>query len=89
MRIENLGRSQKHGHMGIVPAGMHTPRVFGSKRQTGLLMYRQRIHIRPQGDDFAGLSTLDGGYQTGVLLEKAIGNAKFIELFAYIRTCHG
>ncbi len=36
--------------MAIVSAGMHHARVLAGMRQTGLLMDRQRIHVRPQAD---------------------------------------
>lgn len=36
--------------MAVVPAGMHHPRHFRRKRQAGLFLYRQRVHIGPHAE---------------------------------------
>ena len=45
---QNFGRTQQHGGVGVVTAGVGRFRVLAGKRQAGLLCHRQGIHIRPQ-----------------------------------------
>ena len=47
---EHTRRHQEHREMAVVPAGMHHPRHFRGKRQAGLFLYRQRVHIGPHAE---------------------------------------
>ncbi len=44
-------RPQQHGGVTVMAAGVHQALRFGSVRQIGRLLDRQRVHIRPQPDD--------------------------------------
>ena len=52
-------RTQKHRGVAVMAAGVHQAFRFGSVRQIGRLLDRQRVHIRPQPDDLH--VTLAGG----------------------------
>jgi hypothetical protein len=60
--IARLGKmpccSEKHGRVTIMPAGMHLSRDARSPWQSGLLRYRQGIHIGAQADCIARSSTI-------------------------------
>ena len=49
---QNPGRSCQIGRMHIVAAGVHDPRVPGTKGQVIFLPHGQRVHIRPQEQVF-------------------------------------
>ena len=50
---KHLQRPQKHGPVGIVAAGVHTPFVPGGKGETGLLLDGESIHVGPEEDGFS------------------------------------
>ena len=45
--IKHGGRPQPHGHVGIMPAGMHHSVMGGRKLQTGFLLKQKGIHVGP------------------------------------------
>ena len=56
MRRQQLGRAQQCRHMDIMAAGVHPAFFAGGKGQAGLLLHRQRIHIRAESHGLAGMS---------------------------------
>ena len=49
-RGEVFGRTQQHGGVAVVPAGMHAPGVRGAVREGVRFHYRQGIHVGAQPD---------------------------------------
>jgi hypothetical protein len=52
-------RTQQHGGMAVMTAGVHQALRFGCVGQIGRLLDRQRVHIRPQPDHL-GLAVAGG-----------------------------
>ena len=61
---EQLCRTQQHGSMGIMSAGMHPARTLAGKGFAGLLLHGQGIHIAAQKDHLAIRITVQHGYHT-------------------------
>jgi hypothetical protein len=53
-RLEQPSRSQKHGRVTVVSAGVHFGINFTAKRDLRFLLNWKRIHIRTQSDAWAG-----------------------------------
>ena len=64
---QQLGRTQQHGSVHIVAAGVHTA-VFRPEGQDRLLLSPEGIHVRPQQDAASGVSSGDGGGQAAAQL---------------------
>ena len=58
-RTQDRGRSQKHGHMRIVAAGVHDAVVLGSKGKPGFFSNGKGVHVRPYHDRRSGFRTFD------------------------------
>ena len=50
--LEKLRRSQQGGHMEVVAAGVHHPRILRGVGQSRLFLDRQGIHVRPEAQTF-------------------------------------
>ena len=81
---EHPGRTEEHGNMIIMTAGMHPSRYIRSKGKARFFFYRQRIDIGPQGYGFTRLRT---GYlrnKTGILCRvDLIRDAPSVQCFRY------
>ena len=66
--------------MCIVTTTVHITRTFGAERQIVDLIHLQRINICTQGNDLAGLISLDLR-NTARRLQTSVGNAHFVQLF--------
>ena len=53
MGFQQFGRTQQHGGMGVMAAGVHFSRALGGIGQAGVLGEGQSIHISPEKDAFA------------------------------------
>ena len=69
---QHLCRTEKHGDMAVMAAGMHDALISACKGQACLFLYRQGINIRPESHSSArlfGLSLIHictcGGFWTG------------------------
>lgn len=50
---EDFGRTEQHGHMTIMAAGMHFARMFRGIGQIGGFVDIKRIHVGAKADAFA------------------------------------
>ena len=67
--IEDLCRSQLHGNMAVMSAGMHNA-VMSGKGQSGLFLYIQRIDICPEDKGFSRQFPVDLSSQSGMISEQ-------------------
>ena len=58
-----LGRSQQHGGVAIMAAGMHGARMLAGIRFLGFFLNGQGIHVGAQSDAFA-FAIFQSGHQT-------------------------
>jgi hypothetical protein len=63
---EEAGRTDQHGHVEIVAAGMHA-RPVERVVDAGLLRERQRIHVGAQQDDGSRLGAVEDGRDAGAV----------------------
>ena len=63
--LEILGRSEQHGSMEVVPAGVHAA-VSRRERKTRLLPHGKRIHISAQQDARTGRRIADGADESAL-----------------------
>lgn len=74
---QQLHCAQQHGHMGVVPAGVHHAIGLTAERQPLRLPNGQRVDVRPQGHKRAvACLSLQVGHQSGRLCP-AEGNPPF------------
>ena len=69
------GRTQQHGSVHIVAAGVHTA-VFRPEGQSRLLLSPEGIHVRPQQDAASGVSSGDGGGQAAAQLLRMVSHLR-------------
>ena len=62
---QNFGRHQQHGHVGIVAAGVHHPRILGTVRELVFLGHRQSVHIGPEHQHRTGTRSFQQGDYPG------------------------
>ena len=55
-----LGQVQDHGHVGVVAAGVHPPRVAGGKGQAGVLLDGQGVGVAAEGDGVVPAKVKEG-----------------------------
>ena len=93
VRVEIFHRSQQHGHVVVVAAGVHDALVDAGKIQTGLLHNGQGVHIGAQQHRVAalklaalqvavqarGIETVVGDSRLVQLPADAVGGLKFLE----------
>ena len=72
---QQLGRTQQHGSVHIVAAGVHTA-VFRPEGQARLLLSPEGVHIRPQQDAASGVSSGDGGGQAAAQLLRMVSHLR-------------
>ena len=75
MPHQQLGRTQQHGSVHIVAAGVHTA-VFRPEGQARLLLSPEGVHIRPQQDAASGVSSGDGGGQAAAQLLRMVSHLR-------------
>ena len=46
--VKHFGRPQQHGHVAIMPAAVHSARMFGSESEPGLFVQGQAVHVGPE-----------------------------------------
>ena len=63
---KNLGCSQQHGRVHVMPAGMAYARCFAGKGKSCLLLHGKRVHVRPEADGFPGLSAAQNADHGGL-----------------------
>ena len=75
MLHQQPGRTQQHGSVHIVAAGVHTA-VFRPEGQARLLLSPEGIHVRPQQDAASGVSSGDGGDQAAAQLLRMVSHLR-------------
>ena len=58
------GRSQQHGGVPVVAAGMHDARIAAGIRQAGGFVDGQRVHVGTQAQRFAAIAALELAHHT-------------------------
>ena len=66
---EDLGRTQEHGHVVVVAAGVHDAVVLRGKGQAGALLDGQGVDVRAEHDGLAGAAGVQRGDEAGVVRE--------------------
>ena len=64
-RGQQLGGGQHVGHVGVVAAGVHPPRVLRGAGQPGRLLDGQGVHVGAQPDHGAGAAAAQDGLDAG------------------------
>src|SRR5215208_3081130 len=71
-------RPYQHSRMGVVPAGVHHPVHLRDEEVAILLLYGQRVHIRPQGHGLARSAPLYHAEHARLGVARAKGGAVLI-----------
>ena len=59
---KDLGRSQQHGRMHVMTAGMADARRLAGKGKPGFLLHGKGIHVRPETHGTAGFGSAKNAY---------------------------
>ena len=86
MLIKHLCSAKEHGHMGIMPAGMHGTLVPGFIIHFIFLSDGQSIHISPESQRLSGLSSFYHGYKPAVMAVLRKGDTILLKLPFHIRS---
>ena len=78
--VQHLGRSQHHGDVGVVAAGVHHALVLIGKFQPRLFFHRKRVDVSAERDGLPFLSALDGGGYPAVGSQHLKGNPHALKL---------
>lgn len=74
------GRSQKHGRVAVVAAGVHHSRMNAGKLHPAFLLNGKGVNIRPQQQGLSRLCPLNHGDAAGVVLKGHHGDPHFFQL---------
>lgn len=75
-----LGRGQQHGHVPIVPAGVHLAGMPAGVGEGVELLHGQRIHVGAQADGTWAVAALDDADHAGLAQAAVHRNAPLGEL---------
>jgi len=65
-RSQVLGRAQQHGHVAVMPAGVHLPWNGRPVWQIGLFLDRQGVHVGTEANDRpCSLAAVDDAHHAG------------------------
>ena len=82
--LQYFRRAEKHGHVGVVAAGMHPAGIFRGEGEAGGLLHRQGVHVGAEGKDLSRARAADLGSESVVRPVLCEGNSEFPELFFHI-----
>ena len=63
---QQLGGSQQGGHMNVMTAGVHHTGFVGGEGESGLLLYRQGVHVGAEGHGAARAAAPQQPYYGGI-----------------------
>ena len=75
-----MSRSQQHGGVAIVAAGMHLSRVHAGVGKGVRLLHGQGVHVGTQANSPCGRARLDDAHHAGGAQAPVDGNAPFGQL---------
>lgn len=87
MRLQHHGRTQQHGSVAVVPAGVHGSLALRAIGHVVQFLHRQRVHIGAQAHHAVCMRRADNAQHTEACVQQLY--ARFAQLCAHESLCVG